>query len=320
MQMKVLVTGGSGNIGEHVALALLEKGYDVAIFDRCTARIEGVSDVRIGDLRDAASVVRALEGIDAVIHLAAVLPPLSEQDPALAEAVNVDGTRHLIGAMERMSHCRRLIFASTTAVHGSRLNRKYPISANEPFDPPDGYARQKLAGEELTAASSLDWTILRVPAVPPTKIGKGPPGGVKLLVKIPADCRIEVLHPTDAGTAFANAVACRETFGRRLLLGGGAQNGCQVSGYEFACAITNAVGIGALPRSLFGTDPGGAHAEWLDASESERLLKYQNHSLQDLMNELRKSFGALYYLTRLLSPLVRFGIIQAVSRDRRSHA
>ncbi len=302
--MRVLVTGGSGNIGSHVVTALLRLGFDAAIFDRRAN--PGEVQTVLGDLRDRASIARALEGVDAVIHLAAILPPVSEQNVALSASVNVEGTRNVIAAMEASAGCHRLVFASTTAVHGSRANRRYPITAGEPLAPPDHYARQKVQAEQAVGTSSLDWTILRVPAVPPTKVGKGPPGALKLFFKIPADGRIEVLHPADAGTAFANAVRCDSSIGKILMIGGGRTNGCQVTGYELATAVTSALGMGPLPRSLFGTDTSVAHAEWLDTEESEALLHYQQHSLEDLKADLRADWGPRRFaLVNTLAPLLR---------------
>lgn len=303
--MKILVTGGNGNIGSHVVTALLTKGYQVAIFDCRSSVMEDGVEMRVGDLRNKESVAQAVRGIDAVIHLAAVLPPVSEKDVEVSAAVNVTGTENLVTAMKSTTSCRRLIFASTTAVHGSRQGRPYPITANEPFNPPDNYAKQKVQGEGIVRASKLDWTILRVPAVPPTRLKKGPPGGFDLMLKIPVDARIEVLHPDDAGAAFANAVDCAQSIGKALFIGGGRENGCQLLGYDFTCGITTALGMGRFPRSAFGTDSGGAHAEWLDTTESQYLLQYQRRSFQELLDELKTNLGLLYYVSRAAAPITR---------------
>jgi UDP-glucose 4-epimerase len=117
--MKVLLTGAFGNVGRYAIDALLEEGHAVVAFDLATPRSRKAAagiDPRVsvvwGDLTDPASVGPALDGVDAVVHLAALVPPLVDRAPALARRVNVDATRSLIALMERSPTARRLVFAS----------------------------------------------------------------------------------------------------------------------------------------------------------------------------------------------------------------
>jgi len=82
MRKRVLITGGAGFIGSHVTDLLLASGYSVRILDCLTSQVHGLSgdapnylnrdaELIVGDVRDASAVARALEGIDAVLHLAA---------------------------------------------------------------------------------------------------------------------------------------------------------------------------------------------------------------------------------------------------------
>jgi nucleoside-diphosphate-sugar epimerase len=114
--MKVLVTGALGNIGSHTLDALLEEGHDVVAFDlaspkarKLAARLDPRVHVRWGDITDPDSLRTALDGVDAVVHLAAILDP--EKAPELARRVNVDATRSLIGQMEASPTARRLVYA-----------------------------------------------------------------------------------------------------------------------------------------------------------------------------------------------------------------
>jgi UDP-glucose 4-epimerase len=274
----------------------------VVVFDQRAA--EGV-EVRVGDLRVPADVSAAIAGMDAVVHLAGIIPPRSEENVEFSHAVNVTGTSVLVDAMQQSASCRRLVFASTASVHGARPGRTGPVTVDDPLDPKNEYAKQKVRAEEVIRASSLAWTILRVPAVPPINSLKGKHKEGTLLLLIPPDGHIEVLHPDDAGLAFANAVACDEAIGRTLLIGGGRANGCQLTGYEFATGITRAVGLGQLPRRVFGGDSAAAYNEWVDSSESQRLLDYQHHTFSDITRQLRHGLGGQYYLALVFSPLVR---------------
>jgi len=313
--MKILVTGGSGGVGSHVVPALLDKGYEVVVFDRREMELPAGVTLRLGDLCNPANVNAAIADVDAVVHLAAILPPVSEEHPQLAEAVNVGGTQNLIAAMQDSPSCKRLVFTSSTAVHGSRPERAFPIREDEPFDPPDNYAQQKVAAEQAVRDSGLEWTILRIAATPPTKIARGPSGGLRLFLTIPPDSRIEILHPDDAGVAFANCIECRGAVGKTLFLGGGRQNGCQITGYEMCCGMARAFGIGNLPRHVFNTGPGDAHAEWLDTTESQSLLNYQTRSFNDLVGDIQQNLGAVHYVSRALSPITRFVITRFMARD-----
>lgn len=315
--MKVLVTGGSGNIGPYVVGAVVRKGHEVTIFDQTPpSTFDNSVKVALGDIRNVDSVAGAVEDHDAVVHMAAILPPVSETNRNLSYAVNVIGTTNVIKAMQQSTRAKRLVFASTTAVHGSRFGRRRPITADEPLAPPDEYAKQKILAEEQIRHSGLNWTILRIPAVPPLKVSPKRHGGQgSLLFHIPADGHIEVLHPDDLGLAFANAISSEKSLGRVLLLGGGRNNGCQLTGYEFTTGMTSAFGIGQLPKEIFGNDPGGAHAEWLDTTESQSVLAYQQHTFEQLTDAIRKNWGLRYYLVRALSPAIRFMLIRRYHRS-----
>lgn len=83
MSKKVLITGGAGFIGSHLADELINKGYSVRALDNLSEQVHGEKrerpeylnpevELQIGDVRDKAAVTKALEGVDAVFHLAAI--------------------------------------------------------------------------------------------------------------------------------------------------------------------------------------------------------------------------------------------------------
>ncbi len=120
--MKVLLTGALGNIGLSTLEALLDEGHDVVAFDlesrrarKLASRFDGRVRVVWGDITDPESICAALDGVDAVVHLAAIIPPSTERAPDLARRVNVDATRSLIEQMEASPTANRLVFASSRA-------------------------------------------------------------------------------------------------------------------------------------------------------------------------------------------------------------
>jgi UDP-glucuronate 4-epimerase len=160
--VKLLITGGAGFIGSHLADRRLGKGDRVVVLDdfndyydprvkrgnvalhRADPRYRLVE----GDIRDRALVFRlfAEEGFDAVLHLAAragVRPSLTQ--PVLYEEVNCVATWHLLEAA--VAHGKpRFVFASSSSVYG--INAKLPFSEEDPIDRPiSPYATTKRAGE-----------------------------------------------------------------------------------------------------------------------------------------------------------------------------
>jgi UDP-glucuronate 4-epimerase len=166
--MHVLVTGGAGFIGSHLAEALLARGDRVRILDNLDPTYDpaikrrnvptGAAFVE-GDLLDLPPGI--LDGIDAVAHFAAragVRPSL--RDPATYARVNVVGTANLLAAMER-SGIRRMVFASSSSVYGARPGEVFRESdaTDRPASP---YAASKRAAEGFCAASGLDVSVVRL--------------------------------------------------------------------------------------------------------------------------------------------------------------
>ncbi|MCB7137277.1 NAD-dependent epimerase/dehydratase family protein [Cellulosimicrobium marinum] len=144
--MTVLVTGASGLLGGAVARALVARGDDVRTLQRRPSGVPGVEDV-LGSVTDPAAVARAVEGVDAVVHLAAKVSLAGE--PAEFHAVNVDGTRALLDAAERAGVERFVQVSSPSVAH---LGSSLVGAGTTPADPRHArgdYARTKAAAELL---------------------------------------------------------------------------------------------------------------------------------------------------------------------------
>jgi UDP-N-acetylglucosamine/UDP-N-acetyl-alpha-D-glucosaminouronate 4-epimerase len=150
--MKVLVTGGGGFIGSHVAGRLLEEGHEVRVLDNfATGRRGNLTelfddlDVVEGDVQSYERVHRAVRGCEMVLHQAA-LPsvPRSVQDPLTSNATNVTGTLNVLLAA-RDEGVRRVVFASSSSIYGA--NQELPKRENLLPEPIAPYAVAKLAGE-----------------------------------------------------------------------------------------------------------------------------------------------------------------------------
>jgi nucleoside-diphosphate-sugar epimerase len=224
--LKVLLTGAMGNIGFSTLEALLVEGHDVVAFDLDSRRARKLArgvDGRVqfvwGDITNRRAVRRALTGVDTVIHLAAIIPPNSDRAPDLARRVNVDATRCLLAEMEASATSKRLVFASSTGIFGDVQDREPPLRADTPVSPTDEYGRQKVECEQAIRQSRLQWSILRLAAVTPIHLQAQDPS---IMFEFSPDARFEFLHPADAGTAFARAVACEGSIEETLYIAGGA--------------------------------------------------------------------------------------------------
>ncbi len=125
----ILVTGGGGFIGRHVAHELLSRDYEVRILDSLVEQVHGSGDFELpvgaelikGDLRDPAKVAEALRGIDAVVHLAAeVGVGQSMYEIARYVGANDLGTAALLEAMIKQP-VQRIVVASSMSVYGEGL-------------------------------------------------------------------------------------------------------------------------------------------------------------------------------------------------------
>ena len=152
---KILVVGGAGYIGAHVAYLLQENGYGVRIYDDLSnglkSRIDGkFSDVVIGDVLDRQALISACEGIDAVIHLAAKKAVGESVDnPLKYYENNVGGTLNLLAAMS-LKGVKRIVFSSTAAVYAP--SEKLSITEDDLTEPLSPYGQTKLLSEKLISA------------------------------------------------------------------------------------------------------------------------------------------------------------------------
>lgn len=311
--MKVLVTGALGNVGEHAVKALLDEGHEVVAFDLASPRARKVAadlDARArvewGDVTDRACLGAALDGVNAVVHLAAILTP--DLTPELARRVNVDATRDLIEQMEASPTAKRLVFASSHGIYGEVQDREPPLRVDTPPTPGNEYGRHKLACEQAIQASALDWTILRLAVAPPTRL-LGYSHDPSHSFEFSADGRIEFVHPADAGMAFARAVACEEAIEKILYIGGGAK--CQMTSVEFLNQLMGGIGMGAIPAEAFvPSDVPRFSGDWVDTEESQRLLQYQTRGMSELAADMRSHLGIMAPLIRLFRPLVTWGLLR----------
>lgn len=322
--MRILVTGGFGNVGTVVVNECLKRGHQVTVFEvrnRHTEtmsrqlRSRGIGTI-LGDLRRPDEVAQAVLGQDSVIHLAAVLPPVSESNPSLCREVNVGGTDNLIRAMESSRRKPTLVAVSSASVMGPTQDHRPPVRPADPVSPTDAYSRSKVEVEALVTTSSLRSCILRLAAVLPTSVNyRSLSSMTKLIFDMPLDARCEVV--IDLDVAYALVSAAEGLAGSSALAGtigfvaGGRRQGCQLTTRELVSLLFSSVGLRSPDESLFTPDLNSYYLDWYDTETIESFLQFQRHSVQ----EWRATILGMTRFLRPFLPLLRDGIAAWLERQ-----
>ena len=173
MKKKILITGGTGFIGSHLAETFIKRGHKVRVFDRYNPNynlgnlahsdLKSKIDFVFGDIRDYDSVVNAAKNCDIIFHLAALIGiPYSYVSPLAYIKTNIEGTYNILEAAKKLK-TKKIFITSTSEVYGSA---KYlPIDENHPLQPQSPYSASKIAADNISLsyynAFNLPVNILR---------------------------------------------------------------------------------------------------------------------------------------------------------------
>lgn len=276
----VAITGGAGNLGRQVASILVSRGYRVRIFDLPVVDYEFASEqpameIMPGDLCDQAALSRVFSGVDWVVHLAAIMPPLSEIDQNLARSVNIEGTQALLATIPAGT---RLVVASSVATYG--VSQREVVGIDHPQQPIDFYGQTKVQNERDILSSGKPAAILRISGI-----------SVPALLEIPhpwfftQDQKVEFVHLQDAALAVANCVGNTSTLGKIWQIAGG--NTWRTTGEGYSNAICEAFDTPVDTATFMDTPNWPA---WYDTTQSQAGLSYQQHTFGDFIAELQKIY------------------------------
>jgi len=230
--MKVFLTGATGFVGHHVALALADQGADLRLLVRRTSNLKNLEGIRgethVGDLLDPESLRQGFEGCDAVMHVAADYR-LWIRDPQAMYRANVDGTRELL-RMAREAGVPRVVYTSSVATmhfrtDGLVINEDTPVSLK---DMVGHYKRSKFLAEQeaIKAAQGGQQVMILNPTTPigPNDAKPTPTGRIFvdfLNGKFPAymDTGLNLVDVSEVARTHVAALTVGKP-GKRYILGG----------------------------------------------------------------------------------------------------
>lgn len=304
----VLLTGASGTVGSEVLKQLTERDdIKLTVFDVKTPKSEKIFKPFLnkaafiyGDITNEADIVSISKNKDVVIHLAAIIPPLADENPELAYRVNVTGTKNLLTALETHSPNAFFMYSSSVSVYGDRVENPN-IRVGDSLAPSEGdeYAKTKIECEKLVQKSTLKWTIFRLGAIMKNhKISK-------LMFHMPLNSTMEICTPEDTARAFVNGIYVQEQLSASIFnLGGGKQ--CTTTYRNFLQRSFNLFGLGKLnfPKNTFSLQ--NFHCGYYaDGDELEKILYFRR---DDLESYFEKTKAGISPFLKMSAALFRFPV------------
>jgi len=340
--LHLLVTGGFGHIGKATLREAAGRGHQVTALARRSPHNERAARklarelpseffrIHWGDMRDPDSSRAAVTGQDAVIHLAAMLPPHCDEHAAACEAVNVGGTASLLEATKaEAARCGNggpaIVYASSVSVMGATQHKDPPVRIDDHPRPSDTYSRTKVDAENLVREAALPWSILRLSAVMPTS-GMYRLSMARLMFDMALAARCEIVLDLDAAYALVqtavNLCDGGAARGKTWFVAGGADNGCQMTIEDMLRNNLQPFGL-RLPRAdLFPTDLDSYYLDWYETAEGQSILGYQRHGVDDWQRLACRRFRWLRRILWLVRwPANRYlGCVGILERRRRHRA
>jgi len=330
--MLAFVTGATGFLGSHVARVLAEQGAELRLLVRSTSNLKNLEGLKaettVGDLRDSASLEKAMSGCDTVFHVAADYR-LWVRDPNEMYSSNVDGTRAILEAARKNS-VRSVVYTSSVATIGFTGNG-HPADEDSPVSLADmigHYKRSKFMAEQIALEAGRAGSGMRVVTVnPTTPVGeqdvKPTPTG-RIIVdflkgKFPAyvDTGLNLVDVRECARGHIAALE-KGKAGERYILGGENLTLKQildklsaVSGLPsptlklpyFVAYLAGAVDqtfsgrmLGREPRATVETVRMGKKKMWASSDKAERELKWKITLADDALRRAVEWFRAKGYV------------------------
>jgi nucleoside-diphosphate-sugar epimerase len=273
-------------MGRLVCARLAAEVHTVRAFDLGTADFAGLPDgvtAMPGDLTSEADVRSAVDGVDAVVHLAAILPPVADIQIELTQRVNVEGTQIIVDAMKSTVPSARLVFSSSVSVYGTPANEG-EVTTSQSYDPDDNYAKTKAESEQIVVNSGLDSCVLRISGVS-IPVFQEPPAAWPFL----PDQKIEFVHRDDAVNAIVAGVTAKLSDTTRIVNVSGGSS-WQITGAQYVSDYFKMIEVDP-EAAIYQTEPG--HFSWYSDEGGNAALGYQQNSYSQYLEQLQADIDLL---------------------------
>ncbi len=313
--MNILVTGAYGNIGKAVLEEILKRNHTITVFEKKNKRTQKaarkfkgiVKETIFGDITKYSDIKAAVKGKDAVIHLAAIIPPHSN-NKKLCFAVNVDGTSNVVQAILENGNKASLVHSSSCSVMGNTQHLVPPVKISRKPKATDNYTESKIASEKIVSEAGLNkYCITRLGAVMPSK-GVWKFSTIMYGFEIAYNSRIEMILDSDVGLAQITAVEKLRLNlidnGNIYFLGGGEK--CRLKYGEFFNGLLNSLGIPKLSKDSFTVKP--SFLDWLDTKKAQNDLNFQRYTYVDYLKIFKSNMRRYVPFTKAFGGLVKWVI------------
>ena len=303
--MKLLITGAFGNVGKAVIKEAYRRSHEIIVFEvdnKKTRKTAGkyrnkLTNTIFGDIRNCEDVKKAVQDCDAVIHLAAIIPPLSKRRRELTMDVNFGGTVNLVNAINETKRKIPFVFTSSASVMGATQQQDKLVDRNDPLVVTGNYEESKIKCETFLKENADNYLVFRLAGVLPTFSAMSFRGSFSLLEELfdmHPDMRLEMIRAADVATALvigAEKLKSSSTpKNQAYILGGGEKNGWQLRGKEFLSRLFGSLSLPLPDTKYFTPDVNTYHLDWYDTKEAQQEFSFQNHNIEDYFKNMKKTF------------------------------
>lgn len=321
----MLITGAFGNVGKTVIDEAYRRGHEVTVFEVDNKKTRKAAKkyrnkIRatvFGDIRNIEDVKKAVKGCEAVIHLAAILPPVSKKHRELTMDVNYGGTVNLVNAIKETEQNIPLVFASSASVMGPTQLQNKPVDRNDPLVVTGNYEESKIRCEEFLRKNADNYLIFRFSGVLSDFSLTAFSGSLSMLEELfdmHPDMRLEMVAAADIVTALMNGAeklkAGTTPKNEAYILAGGEKNGWRLTGREFLFRLFGALSLPVPDRKYFTQNINTYHLDWYDTTDAQREFCFQNSRIDDYFEHTRKKLRIFKLPMRLLRGRIMKKIVE----------
>ncbi len=281
-EKKILITGAAGRIGRLLSKSLKNR-YTIRAVD--IVPVEDDFEFIQTDITDFEATNKIIEGVDTIIHLAAILPPKSEIDRKKTIQVNVEGTKNLLKASKRGGKNVHFIFTSSVATYTTTENTSYPISVNHKLGITDIYSESKIISEALIRNSKVPYTIFRVSGI-------YAPDSIELpeTLQFQKDQKVEFVYLDDVVTALRASIDTEKARNKIFNIAGG--KSWRMNGQEFITRMYDVLNLTVEPHY----SPYNTYFSWYNTKISNLILRYQQTSFNNFLEKVKEMGKMLGFL------------------------